>query len=197
MSERIDTKAILEKWAYRDNENPEQNIRRDEALHETRVALEQERSDADALRTYIKGNEEFILQAKLIQQEERIRLLEQERADAEGLRERYRLLEDGVNDSDAPCLPECDSYSHAEDCPNMSTAKELETLGNIISALRERIRLLEQAGDNVARWAVEYAKAGPSHLAFVDARAWNALMLPDSPAAASGSDEASPEGRKC
>ena len=73
----------------------------------------------------------------------------------------------------------------------------LQETNQMLMEERERIRLLEQAGDNVARWAVEYAKAGPSHLAFVDARAWNALMLPDSPAAASGSDEASPEGRKC
>ena len=84
------------------------------------------------------------------QANELLDLLKQERSDAAALRERYRLLADAVNDSDAPCLPECDSYSHAEDCPNMSTAKEFETLGGVISALRERIRLLEQFAESLS-----------------------------------------------
>ena len=62
----------------------------------------------------------------------------QERSDAAALRKQYRLLVDAVNDSNVPCVPDCDSLAHAENCPNMSAAKEFETLGGVIAALREQ-----------------------------------------------------------
>lgn len=82
----FDAQKVLEKWAYRDNHNPEQNVRRDEALHETRMALAQEHADRLKLEEQNRELEadreairdaNFGLARSLDKSAERIRLLEQ------------------------------------------------------------------------------------------------------------------------
>lgn len=61
----------------------------------------------------------------------------------------WQLLIDAVNETDQPCLPECDSIAHAERCPHIDRAAWMVKQQATIVDLRKRLEEAEAATERV------------------------------------------------